>query len=55
MKKSLDEGFITPHSVLIIGTYDENGTPDQDHSAVCGNRGRCRIRIGIIIEFRKTY
>lgn len=29
MKKSFDKGFITPLPVLIIATYDENGTPDK--------------------------
>ena len=26
MKKSFDKGFVTPHPVFIIGTYDAKGT-----------------------------
>ena len=33
MKKSFDKGFITPLPVLIIATYDENGTPDAMNAA----------------------
>lgn len=29
MKQSFDKGFITPHPVFIIATYDENGKADE--------------------------
>ena len=47
MKKSLDKGFITPHPVLIIGTYDENGTPDAMNAAWGGQIGGNQISISL--------
>ena len=47
MKQSFDKGFITPHPVLIIGTYDENGTPDAMNAAWGGQIGGNQISISL--------
>ena len=39
MKKSFDESFITPHPVLIIGTYDADGNADAMNAAWGGQVG----------------
>lgn len=46
-KQSFDKGFITPHPVLIIGTYDENGTPDAMNAAWGGQIGGNQISISL--------
>ena len=47
MKQSFDKGFITPHPVLIIGTYDENGTPDAMNAAWGGQIGGNQIAVSL--------
>ncbi len=47
MKKSFDKGFITPLPVLIIATYDENGTPDAMNAAWGGQVGGSQISISL--------
>lgn len=33
MKQSFEKGFVTPHPVFIIATYDENGKADAMNAA----------------------
>ena len=47
MKQSFDKGFITPHPVLIIGTYDENGTPNAMNAAWGGQIGGNQIAVSL--------
>ncbi len=47
MKKSFEKGFITPLPVLIIATYDENGTPDAMNAAWGGQVGGSQISISL--------
>lgn len=47
MKKSFDKGFITPHPVLIIATYDEDGTPNAMNAAWAGQIGGNQISISL--------
>lgn len=47
MKKSFDKGFITPHPVLIIGTYDENGKADAMNAAWGGQVGGNQISVSL--------
>ncbi len=47
MKQSFDKGFITPHPVLIIGTYDANGTPDAMNAAWGGQVAGNQISISL--------
>lgn len=47
MKKSFDKGFITPHPVLIIATYDENGDADAMNAAWGGQIGGNQISISL--------
>ena len=47
MKKSFDSGIITPHPVLIIGTYNEDGTPNAMNAAWGGQIGRGLISISL--------
>lgn len=37
MKKNIDRAILAPQSVLIVATYDENGTPDA-MNRVIGNQ-----------------
>ena len=45
MKKSFDKGIVAPHPVLIIGTYDEDGTPNAMNAAWGGQAGSNEISI----------
>ena len=47
MKQSFDKGFITPHPVLIIGTYDETGSADAMNAAWGGQVGGNQISISL--------
>ena len=47
MKQNFDKGFITPHPVLIIGTYDENGTANAMNAAWGGQIGGNQISISL--------
>ena len=47
MKKSFDKGFITPHPVFIIATYDENGIPDAMNAAWCGQIAGNKLAISL--------
>ena len=47
MKKSFNEGFITPHPVLIIGTYDADGNADAMNAAWGGQVGLKQISISL--------
>ncbi len=47
MKKSFDKGFITPHPVFIIATYDEDGTPNAMNAAWAGQIGGNQLSISL--------
>lgn len=47
MKKSFDKGFVTPHPVFIIATYDENGKADAMNAAWCGQVGMNKLSISL--------
>ncbi|MBQ8927208.1 MAG: flavin reductase [Oscillospiraceae bacterium] len=47
MKQSFEKGFITPHPVLILGTYDENGTPDAMNAAWGGQIAGNQIAVSL--------
>ena len=47
MKQSFEKGFITPHPVLIIGTYNENGEADAMNAAWGGQIGGNQISISL--------
>ena len=47
MKQSFDKGFITPHPVFIIATYDENGKPDAMNAAWAGQIGGNQFSISL--------
>lgn len=47
MKKSFDKGFMMPHPVLIIGTYDENGEPNAMNAAWGGQIGGNQISVSL--------
>ena len=46
-KQSFDKGFITPHPVLIVGTYNKNGTPNAMNAAWGGQIGANQISISL--------
>ena len=54
MKRSFDKGFITPHPVLIIGTYNEDGTPNAMNAAWGGQIGSGYISISLSNTHRST-
>lgn len=47
MKQSFDKGFITPHPVFIIATYDENGNPDAMNAAWVGQIGANQLSLSL--------
>ncbi len=47
MKKSFDKGFVAPHPVFIIATYDENGEPNAMNAAWAGQAGPNQITISL--------
>ena len=47
MKQSFDKGFVTPHPVFIIATYDENGKPDAMNAAWAGQVGGNQLSISL--------
>ena len=47
MKQSFDKGFVTPHPVFIIATYDENGKPDAMNAAWAGQVGGNQFSISL--------
>ena len=47
MKKSFDKGFITPHPVLIIGTYDRDGRANAMNAAWGGQIGHNQIAVSL--------
>lgn len=54
MKLSFDKGFITPHPVLIIGTYNPNGTPNAMNAAWGGQIGSGQISLSLATSHRTT-
>lgn len=47
MKKSFDKGFVAPHPVFIIATYDVDGTPNAMNAAWCGQVGPNQLSISL--------
>ena len=47
MKKSFDKGFVTPHPVFIIATYDENGNANAMNAAWAGQVGPNQLSISL--------
>lgn len=47
MKQSFDKGFITPHPVFIIATYDENGSADAMNAAWVGQIGGSQLSMSL--------
>ena len=47
MKQSFDKGFITPHPVFIIATYDENGKANAMNAAWAGQVGANQLSISL--------
>lgn len=47
MKKSFNKGFITPHPVFIIATYDENGNANAMNAAWVGQIGGNQLSISL--------
>lgn len=54
MKQSFDKGFITPQPVLIIGTYNENGTPNAMNAAWGSQIGRSQISLSLSSQHKTT-
>ena len=47
MKQSFDKGFVTPHPVFIIATYDESGKANAMNAAWAGQAGANQITISL--------
>ena len=47
MKKSFEKGFVAPHPVFIIATYDSDGTPNAMNAAWCGQVGPNQLAIAL--------
>ena len=47
MKKSFDKGFVAPHPVFIVATYDANGEPNAMNAAWAGQVGPNQIAIAL--------
>ena len=47
MKQSFDKGFVTPHPVFIIATYDENGKANAMNAAWAGQVGSNQLSISL--------
>ncbi len=54
MKLSFDKGFFAPLPVLIIGTYDANGTPDAMNAAWGGQVGMTQISVSLSGSHKTT-
>ena len=47
MKKSFDKGFVAPHPVFIIATYDKDGSANAMNAAWCGQVGPNQLSIAL--------
>lgn len=47
MKKSFEKGFVAPHPVFIIATYDKDGTPNAMNAAWAGQVGPNQLAIAL--------
>jgi len=54
MKQSFEKGFFAPLPVLIIGTYDENGTPNAMNAAWGGQIGMTQISVSLSSSHKTT-
>lgn len=54
MKNSFDKGFFAPLPVLIIGTYDANGTPNAMNAAWGGQIGMSQISVSLSSSHKTT-
>ena len=54
MKLSFEKGFFAPLPVLIIGTYDANGTPNAMNAAWGGQIGMNQISVSLSSSHKTT-
>ena len=54
MKLSFEKGFFAPLPVLIIGTYDANGTPNAMNAAWGGQIGMTQISVSLSSSHKTT-
>ncbi|MBR5683766.1 MAG: flavin reductase family protein [Ruminococcus sp.] len=54
MKQAFDKGFFAPLPVLIIGSYDEKGTPDAMNAAWGGQAGMTQISVSLSGSHKTT-
>lgn len=54
MRSSFDKGFFAPLPVLIIGTYDADGTPDAMNAAWGGQVGMTQISVSLSGSHKTT-
>ena len=54
MKLSFEKGFFAPLTVLIIGTYDANGTPNAMNAAWGGQIGMNQISVSLSSSHKTT-
>lgn len=54
MKLSFEKGFFAPLPVLIIGTYDENGTPNAMNAAWGGQIGMSQVSVSLSSKHKTT-
>lgn len=54
MKQSFEKGFFAPLPVLIIGTYDKNGTPNAMNAAWGGQIGMTQISVSLSSSHKTT-
>ena len=54
MKRSFEKGFFAPLPVLIIGTYNANGTPNAMNAAWGGQVGMSQISVSLSSSHKTT-
>ena len=54
MKQAFEKGFFAPLPVLIIGTYDADGTPDAMNAAWGGQIGMSQISVSLSPSHKTT-
>ena len=54
MKLSFEKGFFAPLPVLIIGTYNANGTPNAMNAAWGGQAGMNQISVSLAASHKTT-
>ena len=54
MKRSFEKGFFAPLPVLIIGTYNADGTPNAMNAAWGGQVGMSQISVSLSSSHKTT-